>query len=80
MTPQVWDFIPGLLENTDKYIEFVDGHCVTAKQKGQVQIKMCDDNGDPFIATLQNIILTSDQCYRLFSIIMPLNLGHTYLF
>ena len=33
MTPQVSDFIPGLLEDTDKYIKVEDGHHVTAKQK-----------------------------------------------
>ena len=43
MTSQVSDFIPGSLEDTDKYIEVADGHHVTAKQKGQVQIKMCDN-------------------------------------
>ena len=36
MKPEVSDFIPGLLENTDKHIEVSDGHHVTAKQKGQV--------------------------------------------
>ena len=35
MTPEVLDFIPGSLEDTDKYIEVADGHHVTAKQKGQ---------------------------------------------
>ena len=44
MTPEVSDFIPGSLEDTDKYIEVADGHHVTAKQKGQVRIRMCDDN------------------------------------
>ena len=44
MTPEVSDFIPGTLEDTDKYIEVTDRHHVTAKQKGQVQIQMCDDN------------------------------------
>ena len=39
MTPEVSDFIPGSLEDTDKYIEVTDGHHVTAKKKGQVQIK-----------------------------------------
>ena len=29
----------------DKHIEFLYGHHVTVKQKGQVQIKMCDNNG-----------------------------------
>ena len=33
MTPQVSDFIPGSLEDTDKHIEVADGHHVTAKQK-----------------------------------------------
>ena len=36
MTPEVLDFIPGSLEDTDKYIEVADGHHVTAKQKDQV--------------------------------------------
>ena len=34
MTPDISDFIPGSLENTDKHIEVVYGHHVTAKQKG----------------------------------------------
>ena len=44
MTPEVSDFIPGSLDDTEKYIEVADGHQVTAKQKGQVQIKICDNN------------------------------------
>ena len=60
MTPEVSDFIPGSLEDTDKYIEVADGHHVTAKQKSQVRIKMCDDNGNPFIATLHNVLLEPD--------------------
>ena len=39
MTPEVYNFIPGLLEDTDKNIEFADGNHVTEKQKGQVRIK-----------------------------------------
>ena len=46
MTPQVSGFITCSLEDIDKNIEVSDGHHVTAKQKIQVQIKMCDDNGD----------------------------------
>ena len=34
MTPEITDFIPGLLEDTDKFIEVADGNHVTAKQKG----------------------------------------------
>ena len=66
MTPEALDLIPGSLEDTDKYIEVVDGHHVTAKQKGQVQIQMCDDNGKSFITRLHNILLAPDLCDRLF--------------
>ena len=64
----------------NKHIRFADGHHVTEKQKVQVQIKICDDNGDTFIATLHNIILAPDLCDRLFSIIKLMNLVHAYLF
>ena len=53
----VLGFYPRSLEDTDKYIEVSDGHHITAKQKGQVQMKMCDNNRDPFIATLHNVPL-----------------------
>ena len=80
MTPEVSYFIPGSLEDTDKYIEVVDGHHVTAKQKGQVQIQMCNDNRNTFIATLYNVLLAPDLCDWLFSIITLINSGHTCLF
>ena len=57
MTPEVTDFIPGSLEDTDKLIEVADGHHVTEKQKGSVRIQMCDDNGKKFVATLYNVLL-----------------------
>ena len=66
MTPEVSDFILGTLEDTDKYIEVTDGNHVTAKQKGQVQIQMCNDNGKISIATLYNVLLALDVCDRLF--------------
>ena len=50
------------------------------KQKGQVQIKMCDDNGKSFIATLHSVLVAPDLCDGLFSIVMLMNLGHTCLF
>ena len=50
------------------------------KEKGQVRIKNCDDNGDPFIAELHNVILAPDLCNRLFSIMTLMNLVHTCLF
>ena len=66
MTPEFLDFIPGSLEDTDKYNEFADRHHVTAKQKVQVRIKMCDDNGKSLIATLYSVLLSPNLCDRLF--------------
>ena len=63
-----------------KYIEVADGHHVTAKQKGQVRIQMCDDNGKSFITTLHNVLLAPDLCNRLFSIMTLMNSVHTCLF
>ena len=60
MTPEVSNFIPGSLEDTDKYIEVADINHVTAKQKRQVRIEMCDNNGKTFIATLYNVLLAAD--------------------
>ena len=80
MTPEVSDFVLGSLEDTDKHIKVADGHHVAAKQKVQVQIKMCNDNGDPFITTLHNVFWALDLCYRLFSIIILINSRHTCLF
>ena len=79
MTPEVSDFIPGLLEDIDKHIEVADGHHITAKQKRQVGIKMCDNNGKTFIATLHNVLLAPYLCNRLFSIVTLVNFGHTCL-
>ena len=80
MTPEVTDFIPGSLEDRDKFIEVADRHHVTAKQKGSVRIQMCNDNRKTFVATLYNVLLAPDLCDRLFSIIMLMNAGHNCLF
>ena len=80
MPPEVSDFITGSLEDTDKYIEVADGHHVTAKQKVQVQIKMCNDNGYSFIAMLHNVMFYPDLCNSLFSIITLMYSEHTCLF
>ena len=80
MTPEVTDFIPDSLEDTDKFIEVADRHHVTAKQKGSVRIQMLDDNGETFIAALYNVLLAPDLCDRLFSIITLMNAGHRCLF
>ena len=74
MTPKFSVFIPGSLKNMGKNIEVVDGHHVTTKQKRQVQIKMCKDNGDTFV------LLAADLCNMLFSIITLMNLVHSCLF
>ena len=80
MNPEVTDFIPGSLEDTDKSIEDADRHHVNAKQKGSVRIQMFDDNRKTFVATLYNVLLAPDLCDRLFSIITLMNAGHTCLF
>ena len=80
MTPEVTDFILGSLEDRDKFIEVVDGHHVTAKQKGSVRIQMFDNNRKTFVATLYNFLLAPDLCDRTFSIIILMNAGHTCLF
>ena len=36
MTREVSDFIPGTLEDTDKYIEVADGHYVKAKKSSSM--------------------------------------------
>ena len=41
---------------------------------------MCDDNGNPFIATLHNVILVPYLCDGLFFIITLMNSGHTFIF
>ena len=51
-----------------------------AKQKRQIQMKMCDNNGNIFIATLHNGLLALDRCDRLFLIITLISFGHTCLF
>ena len=80
MAPEFSDFVPGSLEDTYKFIEVTDRHHVTAKQKGQVPIQMCDDNGKKFITTLYNVLLAPYLCDRLFSIIKLMNAGHTCIF
>ena len=79
MTPEVTDFIPGSLEDTDKFIEVADRYHVMEKQKGSVCIQMCDDKRKKFVATLNNVLLAPDLCDRLFSIITLMNAGHTCL-
>ena len=51
-----------------------------AKQKGKVQIKMCDNNRDNCIVTLHSVLLAPDLCDGLFSIITLIDSGHTCLF
>ena len=50
MTPKTQDFIQGSLVEIDEYIKVSDEHFITAKQTGESQIEMYDNNGKPFIA------------------------------
>ena len=73
MTPKVSGFIQGSSEDNNKHIEVADGHHVAAKQKGNIEIKICDNNKYTFIATLYNVILEPDLCDRFFSIVTLIN-------
>ena len=50
------------------------------KQTGEVQIKIRDNHGKPFIAKLYDILFASDLCNQLFSITVLMNLGYNFLF
>ena len=41
MTLEVSDFIPGSLEDMDKYIEVADGHHITAEKKVRYEHMWC---------------------------------------
>ena len=79
MKPEIFDFIPGSLLETEKYIEVAGGHFVTEKQKPESCIKMCDEKCKPFISNLYNVLLATYLCGRLFYIIALINLVHTCL-
>ena len=76
MEPEVSVFIPCLLEDTDNYRQ-TSSHGETKRTSTN---KNCNNNEDPFIATLHNVVLAPDFCNRLFSIIMLLHSGNTCLF
>ena len=50
------------------------------KKTGEVQIKMCDYNGKPFIAIFYNLLSAPDLCDWLLSIILFMNLGNNCIF
>ena len=62
---------------TDKCMKVSDGNFITAKQTGEVKIKMCDDHGKIFIVMLYNVSLAPDLCNQVFFIITSMNLVHT---
>ena len=62
MTPDISDFIPGSMVETDSYIEAADVDFVTEKKTGEFQINMCNGNGKPFIAVLYNVLFAPDLC------------------
>ena len=51
-----------------------------ANQKRQVQIRMWENNGNPFVVTLHNVLWAPDLCNSLCSIITLMHSGHTWLF
>ena len=64
----------------DKYIEVEDRNFITAKQTGKLQIFIHDDNGKRFIAMLYDVLFSPELCDQIFSIILLINLVHTYIF
>ena len=54
---------------TDQYIDVADGNLFTAKQTGEVQIKMRGNSGKPFIAALYDLLVAPDFCNRLFPLL-----------
>ena len=62
MTPKISNIVPGLLVESNKYIEVADEHFITAKQTGKIQINICYYNGKPFIATLYHVLFAPDLC------------------
>ena len=73
MVQCISDFILVPLVETEIYLEFSYGYFVTAKQAGIVQIKMCDNNGTPFISVLYNVLLALYLCDKLLFIITLMN-------
>ena len=68
MTPEISDYKPGSLVETDKYIEVAYGHYVTSKQTGEVQIKMRDNDGNfPLICyiTYYSLLTCTMGCFPL---------------
>ena len=59
-------------------LNYISNNRVTEKKKIQVQIKMCNDKGNPFIATFHNVLSAQDMYYRFFLIFKLLNLGHNF--
>ena len=57
MTPEISYFILVSLVKTDKCIELSYEPFFTAKQTGEVQIKIRDNNGKPFVDTLYKCII-----------------------
>ena len=80
MTPQVSDFIPESLYYMDKYIAVAYVQYIKANQKGQVQMIICDDNGNNFIVKLHNVSLAPNICAGLFFIILLISLVLACLF
>ena len=80
ITPEISDFILGSLVETDQYIKVAVRKHFTAKQIGEVQIEIRDNNGKTFIDTLYNVLFAPDFFNWLFSIIALIHSVRTFLF
>ena len=49
MTPNISDLMLVSVVEIDKYIKIADRNFFIEKQTGEVQIKMCDNSGKPFV-------------------------------
>ena len=79
ITSQFSNIISGSLEDTNRYIEVTDRYHRMMNQKGRFQIKMCNNDGNRFIATLHNVLLAPNISNGLFLIITLMNLVHSCL-
>jgi transposase InsO family protein len=75
MTPRSADLI-NVVEGQNLGVEVADGHIIKCSTTGDVPIKMQDDDGEEFTATLKDIMYVPGLSRRLFSITKFARHGH----
>jgi hypothetical protein len=75
MTPRSADLI-NVVEGQNLGVGVADGHIIKCSTTGDVLIKMLDDNGDEFTATLKDVMYVPGLSRRLFSITKFARHGH----